>query len=70
MSRRWSPGDAENTSFELPEEVIETMKPGLTFERETPDDGDDDSHRFKRSSRKEVPKETLAERVRKAAQAH
>jgi hypothetical protein len=66
MSRRWSPGDAENTSFELPEEVIEKMKPGLLIDRETGGD-DDDNHRFKRSSRKDVPKETLAERIRKAA---
>jgi hypothetical protein len=71
MQRRSYPGDRENTSFELPYGKFEDHKPGLSYDKEEKAretrGGDQDDRRFKRSARKDVPKGSLAERVRKAS---
>ncbi len=65
MQKRWNPGDRENVDFEVGGPVLEDLKPGLHYEKEKEETSQDD-HRFKRSARKDVPKGSLAERIRKA----
>jgi len=71
MPRKWRHGDAENTAFDLPAAIFDDHKPGLEIGREKKsgqaDRGEDGDRRFARSDRKDIPKGSLAERVRKAA---
>jgi len=66
-------GDEENTSFELPDSILEDLKPGLSYEEASHGDATEEhSHgaevdqRFPRRDRKDIPQESLAERLRKA----
>jgi len=59
-------GDAENRGFGLPEYVAD-HKPGfdhVKVEREI--EAGDNSHRFRRSEKKDVPQESLARRIGKS----
>jgi hypothetical protein len=58
-------GDAENTGFGFPENVAD-HKPGFDHggaEREI--DAGDNSHRFRRSEKRDIPQESLASRIGK-----
>jgi hypothetical protein len=58
-------GDAENRGFGFPEYVAD-HKPGFDHggpEREI--DAGDNSHRFRRSEKRDIPQESLASRIGK-----
>ena len=71
-SRKSEVGDERNSSFEVPDSVLENLKPGLVYgeektggARQSHAHGAEDSHRRERHERKDIPNETLAERIRK-----
>lgn len=66
-SKRSEIGDEKNTLFDVPEPEFEDLKPGLIYDKVKHRDATDDGHdRFPHSSRKKIPKQSLAERIRKA----
>jgi hypothetical protein len=65
MSKATKSGDAGNTGFDFPENILR-HKPGFELgeaAREPEADGD---HRFRRSDPKKVPQISLAERIAKS----
>jgi hypothetical protein len=65
--KRPKTGDEENTSFEL---ALEDLKPGVADSEEKPGDttkGNRDHDRFPRRDKKDIPQESLANRIRGAA---
>lgn len=64
MTKRTQADDDKNTGFSFRENVVK-HKPGFDLgsqEREPEDSG---NHRFRRSEERDVPKESLAERIAK-----
>lgn len=63
--------DEENTSFEFLDEVLEDLKPGFADGDEKHGDETEghvhgEAKRFPRCDSKDIPRESLAERIRKA----
>ncbi len=66
-SKRSEIGDDDNTSFELPDSSLEDLKPGFDHREEKREETAEGHHdRFPRRDKKEIPREPLAERIRKA----
>ncbi|MCA1634475.1 MAG: hypothetical protein LC802_12465 [Acidobacteria bacterium] len=67
-------GDEGNSSFELPDSVLEDLKPGVEHGEDDDDATDNHAHqtevhhRFRRRDKTDIPQESLAERIRKAAE--
>jgi len=64
-SKRQEIGDERNASFELP--ALEDLKPGIEFrgeKRGAAAEGED--HRRPPREKKDIPQESLAERIRRA----
>ncbi len=60
-------GDERNRSFESPDLKQEELKPGFKPADQQPQAAPGDHHRFPhRRDKKDVPQESLAERIRKA----
>ena len=61
-------GDQQNTPFEILESDVQHAKPGLDFGEERPQVGEGE-HRFpRRSEEKDIPRASLADRIRSARQ--
>jgi hypothetical protein len=57
-------GDAANRAFGLPVYLVD-HKPGLDHQVSKQEVEDGDNHRFRRSDKKEIPRESLASRIGK-----
>ncbi len=64
-SKRQEIGDERNASFELP--ALDDLKPGIEFgEQKRGDAAGGEDHRRPRREKKDIPQESLAERIRRA----
>ncbi len=60
-------GDDDNASFEVSGSLLEDRNPGLDDREEKREDAAEGHHdRFPRRHQKDIPKGSLAERIRKA----
>ena len=65
-SKRSEVRDEKNTSFELPDSVLEDLRPGIDYREGKEEHTTEGHHRLLRRDKKNVPQASLAERIRKA----
>ena len=65
-SKRSEIGDERNASFELPDSVLEDLRPGIDYREGKKEHTTEGHHRLPRRDKKDVPQASLSERIRKA----